>query len=107
LIDYTGKWQEVFAGVSKGKTPVLPTGPAWDEYEEINPPKDVKSTDEKFALYMGRMMSSFLIRRKVWAYQGWVEVTGYTVTWEADGVVTVVNDLDKEKQMDVRDSDED
>jgi hypothetical protein len=106
VIDYTGKWLEVYAGVSKGKTPVLSTGPAWDEYEEINPPVDVKPTDEKFVLYMGRMMSSFLIRRKVWAYQGWVEVSGYTITWEADGVVTVVNDLDRERQMYVGDSDE-
>lgn len=40
--------------------------------------------DEKYALYMGRLLGKFLLEWSVWDFREWRR---WNVEWEADGVV--------------------
>ncbi|KAF2799573.1 hypothetical protein K505DRAFT_388109 [Melanomma pulvis-pyrius CBS 109.77] len=102
-IDFTGKWLQVYAGVTRGATKVLPTGPAWDEFEEVDPPSDIRPTDQKYALYVGRMVSRLLVEGRAWQNLGYP----YTVEWEADGKVWNSRERDSQGLMDGADGDGD
>lgn len=74
--------------------------------EEVDTPKDVETTNVKLAVYMARRKNDdLMIHGEAWYYQG-ITDRRYTVRWENDEVLTVVNELGREKKAEAGDSGE-
>ena len=84
-ISSTGAWNETYAGASQITTPVSARGVDFEDLVAEENEYGVDPTDEKFALYIGRLLGHFLLESNVWDFRGWRR---WNVVWEADGVVT-------------------
>jgi len=84
-ISSTGAWKETYAGASQITTPVSANGVEFEDFVAEENEYGVDPTDEKYALYIGRLLGRFLLESGVWDVRGWRR---WNVVWEADGVVT-------------------
>lgn len=83
-ISDTGSWEEVYAGAAQIMTPVTAEGVDFEKFVPQEKIDDVDPEDEKYALYMGRLLGKFLLEWSVWDFREWRR---WNVEWEADGLV--------------------
>ncbi|KAJ4378150.1 hypothetical protein N0V83_000983 [Neocucurbitaria cava] len=91
-VSYTGVWTEIFAATTQGNTPISGKGVRFDQFEAEPNSLGIDSTDEKFALFVGRGLAWFLLKWEVWNYRYWHK---YNVEWEADGVITNAREYER------------
>ncbi|KAF2006934.1 hypothetical protein P154DRAFT_597314 [Amniculicola lignicola CBS 123094] len=83
VIDFTGKWTEVYAAVSSGTIPCNIEGPDWENYTPTSPQLDPR--DPKTMLAFSRRLARQLIRDRCWDYY---PPSGERVVWNADGIIS-------------------
>ncbi|KAF2828585.1 hypothetical protein CC86DRAFT_404488 [Ophiobolus disseminans] len=92
-ISSSGAWKEVYAGTAQTTTPLSAKGVEFEDFTTEESFEGVEPTDEKYALWLGRMLGRFLLGWSVWDFRSWRK---WTVVWEADGVVTDARDYEYE-----------
>lgn len=87
VISDTGAWKEVYAGTAQISTPMTAKGVDFERCEAASGvyAEGTDPADEKYALYMGRLLGLFMLKNSVWDVWNWRK---WTIVWEADGVVT-------------------
>lgn len=96
-------WKEVYAGATQVTTQVSGEGIDFENSQEEEHVEDIHLTDDKFALYIGRLLGHFLLKRRVWDFRAWRR---WIVVWEADGLVTNAREHAHESLRITRDSEE-